>query len=235
MHDRLRMFCDFIESSSSQRMLKAVIHAFAKENGFEYFAYVEIAGNDYYTIVTNYEKEWLKIYIVRNYREIDPVVIAARRHMQVFAWSLDDMRRGMPDVVREFRDLAVDHGLRCGITIPVVGAFGSIALLTFASSTPVSNLSRKWDPQLAAHAVHGIRYMLKSFGDVEKPTCGRALSARERACLNWQAKGKTIHETADLLRMSPRTAQHHLDRVRVKLEAVTIPQAIAIAKDLDII
>lgn len=235
MHDRLRTFCDLIETALDQRSLKAIIQAFARESGFEYFAYVEVKGQEY-TLLTNYQKQWLEIYAARNYRTIDPVATAAHRYMSVFGWSLDDMQqRGMSANLREFRNQAIKFGLRCGITIPVIGAFGSMAVLTFATSNPVANLVRNWDPQLAARAVHGIRYALKSLGGLKGAAAERPLSPKERACLTWQAAGKSIPETAGLVGISPRTAQHYLDSTREKLNAATIAQAVAIAKDRGII
>ncbi|MFS8116842.1 helix-turn-helix domain-containing protein, partial [Rhizobium jaguaris] len=57
------------------------------------------------------------------------------------------------------------------------------------------------------------------------------LSPKEAMCLTWAAKGKKAWEIAILMGITQRTVQHHFDRARKKLNAATIPQLVAIAKD----
>lgn len=52
------------------------------------------------------------------------------------------------------------------------------------------------------------------------------LSARERACLGWTAKGRTLSEIGRLLKIRPRTVRFHLDNARTKLGVVTRAQAV---------
>lgn len=53
------------------------------------------------------------------------------------------------------------------------------------------------------------------------------VSQRERQCLAWAARGKTLAETAVLMGITPRTVEFHLENARRKLGAVTIAHAVA--------
>ncbi|WP_454634475.1 response regulator transcription factor [Bradyrhizobium cenepequi] len=53
------------------------------------------------------------------------------------------------------------------------------------------------------------------------------LSQRERQCLAWAARGKTLAEAAVLMDITPRTVAFHLENARRKLGAVTIAHAVA--------
>ena len=51
------------------------------------------------------------------------------------------------------------------------------------------------------------------------------LSDREIEALTWVARGKTSAQIADLLGLSKRTVDFHLDSARIKLDATTRTQA----------
>jgi LuxR family transcriptional activator of conjugal transfer of Ti plasmids len=56
-----------------------------------------------------------------------------------------------------------------------------------------------------------------------------ALSHRERECLLWSARSKTYAETALILGLSFGSIKTYVDTSRYKLNAVTLPQATALA------
>jgi DNA-binding CsgD family transcriptional regulator len=55
------------------------------------------------------------------------------------------------------------------------------------------------------------------------------LSNRQRECLLWIARGKTYDEIAAIERLSFSSIKNYLDAARHKLNAVNLPQAVAIA------
>jgi DNA-binding CsgD family transcriptional regulator len=60
------------------------------------------------------------------------------------------------------------------------------------------------------------------------PTCGR-LTARERECLTWAARGKNEEEIALLIHRSRDTVHFHLRNAALKLDAGNRTHAVAIA------
>jgi DNA-binding CsgD family transcriptional regulator len=57
------------------------------------------------------------------------------------------------------------------------------------------------------------------------------LTQRETEVLNWLAKGKTNRDIADILGMSPRTVNKHLEHIYVKLGVETRTAAVAVARE----
>jgi len=55
------------------------------------------------------------------------------------------------------------------------------------------------------------------------------LSHRQKECLRWAAQGKTSWETAQLLRITERTVNFHLQKAYVRLNVHTRAAAVAAA------
>ncbi|NEJ81520.1 LuxR family transcriptional regulator [Rhizobium leguminosarum] len=230
MNDALRNLIDTIEAAHNERMIKIALKSFANTYGFERFAYLQTEGAEVRAF-NSYPEEWQDIYLGNQYSRIDPVVTEAKRRMEVFSWTADDWPARGTSELRRFRDQAIEHGIRSGLTIPVEGSFGSTMMLTFASSTQTADVSELHDAQKAIQAVLAIHYRLKIIAATTIVAPKRLLSPREATCLMWAARGKSAPETAMLTGINPRTVQHYLDKAREKLEAATVPQLVAIAKD----
>ncbi|QPB24814.1 autoinducer binding domain-containing protein [Rhizobium sp. 007] len=230
MDGDLRSLIDMAEAAHDERMIKSALKSFAISSGFERFAYLQTAGAEIRTF-NSYPVGWQDIYLVSQYSLIDPVVTEAKRRMQMFSWTADDWPARGNSELKRFRDQAIEYGIRSGVTIPVEGSFGSTMMLTFASSEKNADISKLQDRQKAIQAVMAIHYRLKIIAAATIVAPKRLLSPREAMCLMWAAKGKNGPETAMLTGINPRTVQHYLDSARRKLEAATVPQLVAIAKD----
>lgn len=226
----LRSLIDMTEAANDERMIKNALKTFAHACGFQRFAYMQTEGLEIRTF-NSYPEEWQGVYLESQYSRIDPVVTEAKRRMEMFSWTADDWPARGTSELRRFRDQAIDHGIRSGVTIPVEGSFGSTMMLTFASSAQTADVSKLQDAQKAIRAVLAIHYRLKIIAATTIVAPKRLLSPREAMCLMWAAKGKSAPETAILTGINPRTVQHYLDKAREKLEAATVPQLVAIAKD----
>ncbi|MBB4279376.1 LuxR family transcriptional activator of conjugal transfer of Ti plasmids [Rhizobium mongolense] len=226
----LRSLIDMAEAARDERMIKNALNRFANSCGFERFAYLQTEGAEIRTF-NSYPEEWQDIYLGSRYFLIDPVVTEAKRRMEMFSWTADDWPARGASELRRFRDQAIEHGIRSGVTIPVEGSFGSKMMLTFASSEKKADRSILQDGQKAIQAVIAIHYRLKIIAAATIVAPKRLLSPREAMCVMWAAKGKSAPETAMLTGINPRTVQHYLDSARRKLEAATVAQLVAIAKD----
>src|SRR5580698_2802906 len=68
-----------------------------------------------------------------------------------------------------------------------------------------------------------------STGSALKPIGVHALWRREMECLMWIGRGKTYHETAEILSLSFTSIKSYLDSARHKLDAVNLVHAIVVA------
>nr|WP_172684625.1 autoinducer binding domain-containing protein [Rhizobium rhizogenes] len=230
MDGDLRSLIDMTEAAHDERMIKGALKSFVNSHGFERFAYLQTEGLEIRTF-NSYPEGWQDIYLGGQYSRIDPVITEAKRRMEMFYWTADDWPARGTSELRRFRDQAIEHGIRSGLTIPVEGSFGSTMMLTFASSEKKVEKAKLLDAQKAVRTVLAIHYRLKIIASTTIIAPKRLLSPREAMCLMWAAKGKSAPETAMLTGINARTVQHYLDKAREKLDAATVPHLVAIAKD----
>jgi LuxR family transcriptional activator of conjugal transfer of Ti plasmids len=228
---QLKSFIDAIDVANDERTIGSALKSFASLCGFERFAYLQTAGGEIKTF-NSYPPEWQDIYFRNRYSTIDPVVTTAKRRRELFAWSADDwLIRDQPKEQRAFQSQAVEFGIRSGVTIPVEGSFGSVLMLTFASSRARTDSPMFEDRARAERAVLCVHYRLRALAERSLSAPKLLLSPKELVCLKWAARGKYMPEIAELTNTQYRTIQHYLDNARAKLGATNLTHAVAIAKD----
>ena len=184
-------------------------------------------------VAVTYDKEWVQHYVESAYFEIDPVVQRGLRSILPLDWTLID--RTNPKV-KQFFDEALEAGVGAnGISIPVRGRNGEIALFTITSDlTPTDwhYFKQQFMRDFQVLALHIHQTILRA-NNAEQPEI--RLSAREIECLYWASCGKTSEETAIILGLSKRGVRFHIDNVLFKLNAVNIAQAVGKAVALELI
>ncbi|MGA0565251.1 autoinducer binding domain-containing protein [Ancylobacter sp. VNQ12] len=229
MNAEIQSLIDAIDIAQDARSVTVVLRNYAHACGFDRFAYLQTAASGIITC-NNYPKEWQDVYLDRGYSEIDPVVTTARRRMELFTWSADDCpRRSNPKAQRLFYSEAIDHGIRSGVSVPVRGSFGTMLMLTLASSRERVNTSMLGDAGRAAQAAIGVHYRLRALAETPLAAEHCSLTPKELLCLRWASKGKYMPEIAALINVQHRTVQHYLDNARAKLKATNLTHAVAIA------
>jgi LuxR family transcriptional activator of conjugal transfer of Ti plasmids len=228
--ESLRSLIDMLEAAPDEQMIKNAVKVFANSRGYDRFAYLQTEGLEVRTF-NSYPGAWQDTYLAGDYSRIDPVVTEAKRRRELFTWTAEDWPARGSSPLRRFRDEAIDHKIRCGVTIPVEGGFGSVMMLTLASSKKRVDAAGLPDPRSAIQAVQAVHYSLKIVAGKTIIAPKRMLSPREHMCVVWAAKGKNTPETAMLTGINARTVQHYLDSAREKLNARTVPQLVGNAKD----
>jgi DNA-binding CsgD family transcriptional regulator len=182
-----------------------------------------------------YSESWCRHYEHANYLDIDPVIVMGLTGLLPIDWSTFDLSD--PKRKRFFGE-AREFGVgRQGLTFPVRGRGGEIALFSINSDLP----PKEWaaykkvcmrDFQLLAHYFHASITRLE--GGL-LPDYEARLSPREKECLQWAANGKTAWETSSILSISEATVRIYLDSARHRLDSATKVQAVAKAIALGII
>jgi LuxR family transcriptional activator of conjugal transfer of Ti plasmids len=222
---------DASSAATSHRQLKVTLGRLAKANGFNHFAYLSLNANQIVAI-SDYPREWQKLYFARSYTEVDPVVFSARNFKRTFAWSVDFARKETAADVRQFLGHAADFGLRCGVSIPVRTGFGGMAILTLVSSHTVKLELDQLPEESQIAAATAVALIHARFREYEARLGAGPeiqLSGREVSCLRWSAEGKTLHDIAVLEDMTFSNVRYHVGEAKKKLGAVTLPQATATA------
>jgi LuxR family transcriptional regulator, quorum-sensing system regulator SolR len=198
----------------------------AKEMGFEYCAYgiqmpVPVSRPTVF-MYNNYSYDWQRCYQERGYLETDPTVRHGLTSTLPIVWS-DELFASAPELWEEARA----HGLHFGWAQASRDRTGAVGMLTLARSVEqltetelsVNYAKMAWLTQYA-HA--GMSRLL-----VPKhvPESKVVLTSREKEVLRWTAEGKTAGEVAQILNMSERTVNFHVNNIVVKFGASNKTQA----------
>jgi LuxR family quorum-sensing system transcriptional regulator SolR len=202
--------------------------AMAKEMGFDYCAFglrtpLPISAPRT-SMRTNYPLAWQHKYATEGYLAVDPNVSHGMRSVLPLVWT-DKTFVNAP----EFWEEARSHGIKVGwaqATRDPSGFMGLLALARSAEQLEEPELVDKeyrmvWLTQVAHQGM--ARFMSSNL----MPEQEISLSPREITVLRWTAEGKTSGEISDILGISERTVNFHINNLMTKMN-VTNKTAAAI-------
>ncbi|WP_426441086.1 autoinducer binding domain-containing protein [Bradyrhizobium genosp. P] len=218
----------FIESARGTHSIEAVFDLLvscASEEGFSEVAYgaltfAEASGLPEYlpsAVTVTFPTDWCRRYVERKYRIIDPVVRRAPMLSRPFLW--DQLAKKCQLQPGEQRVLAEakEAGLKHGMSVPLYGPLGQVAVASFAS--PFDDA----DPQCQmSHLTVLAWHFHIALAEISRPSdsgCNSdvALSEREKDCLRWVGEGKSSWEIGKILEVSENTVNFHLKNAIRKL------------------
>lgn len=232
MKKRLDNLIDVLSLSNDERSTWLALSEFARQCGFERFAYVNVRSGETEAF-TNYPDEWQEIYLANDYQKLDPVITTAKRGLKPFYWSATPLQWASTTEEREFYKEARTYGIVSGLSIPIRIGFNHTAILTLASHLPNFKGKGTIDDIQAVTATTLVYAALRVRVPWSKAPVH--LSRREKQCLNWAALGKSMALTADILEISQNTVRYYLEVAKVKLGAHNTMHAVYLAARLDLI
>ena len=190
----------------------------AKELGFEFCTFtmrVPVPVSNPKTFAaTNYPESWQAAYTSNNYVNIDPVVRHGLSSEEMLVWS-----DSIFSETQDFWRAAQEAGLRHGLSIPTRGCHGVIGLLSLARSSGEITPSEFDDIKFKLAWLGQIVHQGMSKHLAINSAIGKDLSKREISVLCWTSEGKTSGEIAEILRISERTVNFHINNAIAKLDA----------------
>lgn len=186
--------------------------------GFEFFAFGIRAplpvSRPRIVMHNNYPVEWQRRYAEQRYLTSDPSIPKALRSSLPVVWS-DDLFAESPQLWDEARQFQLRHG--CAQSH--IDGGGVRSLLTFARAHEVVTQyevdAKAQRLQWLTHLLH--QRFLDRLGDALLPEAAVKLAEREVEVLRWTAEGKTSADIAEILRISERTVNFHLNNASAKL------------------
>jgi DNA-binding CsgD family transcriptional regulator len=168
---------------------------------------------------------WLELYLRENFAAVDPSIRHCRRVVIPFEYSQAPYDAFREPRAAEVMHRAHDFGLADGTLFPIAGPSGCLGDLWVGGK---DNAFRQSDipaiHTLAFYAFHKIQKI------VHPAACAKVnLSGREREVLTWAASGKTAAEIGNVLNISQRTVEWHVQQATQKLGAKNRMQAVVIA------
>src|SRR5690348_5027600 len=214
--------------------------AIARQMGFEHFLYgVQINTSltrPYRFILSCYPEEWRKHYDKEGYATVDPTVSHCAKTSIPIIWK-NEIYKGRKE--NQFRSEAKDSGLVSGVSFPVHGRRGEVAMLSLCTSRESGEaqddiLAAMGKASLLSCYLHeAVQRIVLSKGPL--PLKKINLTEREKECLLWAAEGKTGWEIANIINISERTVTFHLQNAAQKLGVVNRQQAISRALSMGLI
>ncbi|MES2351385.1 MAG: LuxR family transcriptional regulator [Pseudomonadota bacterium] len=208
-------------TATSENEFFAALSIAARELGFDYCAYgMRLPwpiSNPKLIMVNNYPTAWQQRYAAQGFLAVDPTVQHGMKSVLPLVWT-EKVFEGC----RGFWEEARAHGLNVGIAQSSYNAMGVGGLLTLARSNEAlseaeireNSLKVSW---LVQYAHEGMTRLV-SAGQVAEPP--PSLTAREVEVLRWTADGKTSGEVGQIMNISERTVNFHINNSLVKLGAV---------------
>jgi DNA-binding CsgD family transcriptional regulator len=240
---------EFLESSNRTKSpsdLFALLLSAAEKEGFDRVAYgalnyrepLHLPDNPAPAVAMNFPDDWRDHYFERKYDEIDPVVALTPSIAQPFLWSWLQQRFDLKFKQRLMFDEARTAGLNNGISVPLHGAWGRVAVVSFASRATDSEPEAKIDRLNALASQFHVAFTHMSQGTSQgtrSPEMPVQLSRRERDCLIWTAQGKSSWDIGMILNISGNTVNFHVKNAMRKLGTASRTVAVVKAIRLNLI
>lgn len=246
MDNLLGDFVDGLRDRRDEASLREHIARFTISIAVRYFSYywVPLLGarraiprdaNVPSFAISGFPVAWREYYRAQSCRGRDPVLRQGLRTSLPFSWSELDGCIALTDAEKSLMAEAYDHGLSCGLTVPIHGFGGDFAVLTFASDEDGHGFYRavkKLDHILHVAALHFHEAVKKTLNPAGTLPNVRRLTSREIDVLLWINDGKSYWEISGILGISKHTVESHVRNAMRKLEVNTSRHAAAIVAQL---
>jgi LuxR family transcriptional activator of conjugal transfer of Ti plasmids len=223
-------FVDAIQTANGDDEFERVATRVTQRLGFRWFAYLRLV-EDAPKLISSYPKSWTSRYFDLHYEQLDPVVRRARLEHDLFSWGAGGSTPAGTREQRKFFEEATTFGIEAGITVPIRGGFGRMAAFTLATDDrdmrPERLIAKSKDVVQLVGLYFHTHAAARLSAVCDQPDADDVLTQRERQCLAWAARGKTVADTAILVGIAPRTVVFHLENARRKLGATSIAQCVA--------
>lgn len=181
-------------------------------------------GPDNPFVRTTYPESWVGYYVVNNLIASDPILKMAQKTLTPFFWCDLELSEAQGAVIKSFQDAGLGTA---GYSMIHSDALDRRSVLS------VSRMSAEgWKSHIAARAELMARahmdLHLKALAEATAAVLGiPQLAPREYECLRFTSQGKTYSEIAMILSLSEHTVRSYLKLARVKLNCVSLAQAVA--------
>lgn len=206
---------------------------------FTYYAHHPLSSNKLkYEYCSRNFKIWHEHYIAEDYEEIDSTMTTVYRSNIPIAWDLQNqLAMAKSERERQMRLDSMKFGAEKGLCIPIHGCDDDFAILLIVQMKGEQTLDE--NPTIAEQLLllgHYYFHSLQALLISNQITAQEKyqLSSREMQCLTLLAKKHSVQDIANILNITPRTVNFHIQRINKKLGTKNKYQSVekALAKKL---
>jgi LuxR family transcriptional activator of bioluminescence operon len=203
---------------------------------FTYYAHHPDSVNKLkYDMCSRNFQVWHQHYLEEQYNNIDSLMDFVYHHHLPIYWDVrQQLAQAKTDDEKNMRQAALDFGAHSGLSIPIHGAQNNFAILLVVrmqeETCNLQNLSLQHDLMIAAHLYfHYIQiHLLENVNE----SAAFKLTQREIQCLLLIAKQHNVAKMAQILELSERTVNFHIQKINKKLGTKNKYQSLAKALKL---
>ncbi|MEZ5776515.1 MAG: LuxR family transcriptional regulator [Hyphomicrobiaceae bacterium] len=168
---------------------------------------------------------WVDQYARAEHQRFDPVLRGLFHTYQAYSWREAIERRPLAPRQQQVLDEAAEFGLRDGFVVPIYEASGYTGLVSLAGH------QRTVRDELRNALTLACIYLHNKLSSVRRREADSALALTEREleCLCWAAAGKSDWEIGQILTISAKTVNYHIENAKRKFGVATRVQAIVAA------
>jgi DNA-binding CsgD family transcriptional regulator len=238
-----------IEACESVDDLRDTLQRIIAHYGFSSFGFVD-AGQphrDEPFYFGTHSRAWEDEYRSNNFAHVDPALVRVRRTNTPFTWGSLELPpvtgKHKPGAVKTM-EAARDHGFTEGFVLPFHfrdrrGNLHSTSTAFFWKDKAsrfrflLSGKKHELDLIMIYWVQRAMDIVARDHrGNPVTPPPGASeggvfLTDRERDVMAWAARGKTVSDTADILKISDETVETHIHNAMRKLEAINKTHAVA--------
>ena len=198
--------------------------------GLDKFAFTslnvpEFDGKNYF--LSNYPVEYMTRYMRKQYRFVDPILVKSTTSFLPFTWDITAFI-AEDDTQRDMFKVAMDFNIARGITVPIHNPGLRHSSLHVTADIPAKDLSHMAQELENNLILIGIflnaTVSEKILARDVSPTI--KLTAREKECLLWTARGKTTWDISQILNIAESTVLTHITKSMAKLGVHNRPHAV---------
>jgi DNA-binding CsgD family transcriptional regulator len=176
-------------------------------------------------LLCSFPEEWIARYAGQDYVKHDPIVRELFRTYQPYTWSEVRARRSLTGIGQRILDEAAAIGATEGFVVPIYEASGYTGLVSIAGPGVEIAAEARNALALACIYLHNKLSTLKR----QSTDTSVGLTERELECLCWAAAGKSDWEIGQILSVSSKTINYHIENAKRKFGVTTRIQAIIAA------
>jgi LuxR family quorum sensing-dependent transcriptional regulator len=222
-------FIDNLEREQSADDAWQLFMRFSAGFGLEFGGLADLPGPgerlEDTTLCLSWPDEWRKRYFEKGYLRDDPAQLHLSHGVDPYTWSetlaCPDYSKSQRRIVHE----ASEFNMKEGLLVPILGLGTGIAMISVAGSNRNLSLRERAELHLAAVYTHAQVRALSKRRVRPLPS----LTARERECLQWVAAGKSDWEIGEILSISEKTANAHIEHAKLKYRVSTRMLAVVYA------
>lgn len=167
---------------------------------------------------------WSEAYLARNMIAVDPVMAELRRSRRAVTWSGSVNGRRLSARARSVMALACDFGMNDGLVVPIFDGFGISGVVSLAGERPDLHPAR-----MSGLAMASVYLFNRLCGFLASDPDEPELTGREIEIMKWLIAGKSDWQIGQILSISQKTVNFHVENVKRKYGVATRIQAVVAA------